>query len=449
MEPEKFDPKNFTYDELPEEHRGDFTPVEGGGFVRNEAIQALTDAEALAKIASMVEGKDITPVDVLHGEANAKQEEDAATLMKIRGVVKYNENYNYKEENVKKYLDSLPDELFERKNFVIEAVRGRGKEAYTHLIMNRVPEVLRGDKEFMLEVASVCGLIESASEELRGDKEVILTAMGNNARAVYSATEEVKADKEVAMLAARRGMGIPAESLQGDKELGLIAVRANGRMLQGLSEELRGDKDIVLEAVRSSNGWSLQYASEELRGDKDVVMAAVKSGEFKFGSYGVHISKEMQEDEDIALEIVRVGKREGPKAYGFSGSFEDYFTNVSGTLKQDKGFIEKAMQINPDVLLYAAKELREDRELAQAYLRVSASSTNGGWQLVLNYFPDSIREDREFMLDAMRNGVKPINLLGMSDKLKGDLTFIAEAVSINPDAIKVASDEIRKKVTGR
>jgi len=53
-----------------------------------------------------------------------------------------------------------------------------------------------------------------------------------------------------------------SEELKRDREVVMEAVRQNGLALQLASKELKGDREVVTEAVRQ-NGEALQLASEE------------------------------------------------------------------------------------------------------------------------------------------------------------------------------------------
>ena len=66
----------------------------------------------------------------------------------------------------------------------------------------------------------------------------------------------------------------PQEELKGDHEIVMTAVSEDGRALEHATEELKGDHEIVLAAV-SENGCALQYAAEELKGDREILMTAV------------------------------------------------------------------------------------------------------------------------------------------------------------------------------
>ena len=105
----------------------------------------------------------------------------------------------------------------------------------------------------MLKRVAQNGLaLRHATEELRGDREVVMTAVAEDWQALEYATEELRGDREVVM----------------------TAVTSNGWGLLYATEELRGDREVVMTAI-AQNGWAVNHASEELRGDREVMEAAL------------------------------------------------------------------------------------------------------------------------------------------------------------------------------
>eukprot|EP01050_Picozoa_sp_SAG11_P026223 SAG11_NODE_6202_length_1365_cov_4.463665_1_plen_208_part_10 len=85
--------------------------------------------------------------------------------------------------------------------------------------------------------------------ELKGDREVVLAAVGQKGRALEYAAEE----------------------LRGDGEVVLAAVVQNGSALEYAAAKMRGNREVVLAAV-GQDGRALEYAAEEMRGDREVVL---------------------------------------------------------------------------------------------------------------------------------------------------------------------------------
>ena len=67
------------------------------------------------------------------------------------------------------------------------------------------------------------------------------------------------------------------EELKGDREIVRTAVSQNGYALKHATEQLKGDREIVITAV-SQVGLALQHATKELKGDREIVMKAVSPG---------------------------------------------------------------------------------------------------------------------------------------------------------------------------
>lgn len=416
----------------------------------SEGAQTTSEAEALAKIASLVDKKEVTPDDLQQRQTEALARKREDLLLRVRGVFKYNEDHNYSEKNIERYFKDLPAEIWEDADFIIRAVDGKGRESFTPHFMRNISEKLKDDRDFFLKIAELSGLIEQASERIRGDKEVVLAAVKSNPNALRFASDAMKDDKDVVLEVATRGLiGSASEKLRGNRELALLAVRQNAYAFESLSKELRGDKEIAMLAVEQ-NGYMMGNVSEELRGDKEVAMKAAQSGHLAFNYSAKEFqdfSKELQTDHDVALAFIRTGHyRSRVHFSGYQGSFRSYVDNLPAVLLQDKSFVSKAMEINVEVLLNASPDIKSDKELVLRYL-TAGNGFPHGWSLSPR-FPDSIREDKEFILDCLKKGIRPEALEGISDKLREDTSFILEAVEINPKALEIASDDIKKKIRG-
>ena len=95
--------------------------------------------------------------------------------------------------------------------------------------------------------------LECASEELRGDRDVVLEAVKQDGRALSASKE-----------------------LRNDREIVLAAMEQNWQALRYASGALLSDRDFMLAAMQQD--WrALYYASEELQNDRDFIVKAVKS----------------------------------------------------------------------------------------------------------------------------------------------------------------------------
>jgi len=121
------------------------------------------------------------------------------------------------------------------------------------------------------------GALLYASPGLKGDKEVVLTAVSQRGIALQDASPALKADKEVVLTAVSNygyALKDASPALQADKEVVLVAVSQRGSVLMSASPALQADKEVVLTAV-SNDGYALQDASPALQADIEVVLAAI------------------------------------------------------------------------------------------------------------------------------------------------------------------------------
>ena len=120
--------------------------------------------------------------------------------------------------------------------------------------------------------------LEHAAEELKGDREIVMTAVSKNGRALRFAAEELKGDRKIVMTAVSSfgsALKFAAEELKGDPEIVMMAVSKNGCVLQFATEELRRDLEIVMQAV-SVDGDALEYATKNLREDEEMLQHALE-----------------------------------------------------------------------------------------------------------------------------------------------------------------------------
>ena len=174
-----------------------------------------------------------------------------------------------------------------------------------YAILQYASPELRGDRDIVLDIVKQNGrALTWASQELCEDPDVVLAAVQQNGMVLDYASSELRGNQEI-VLAAVTEYGYSLEyaspELQIDREIVLAAVKTNGGALKFASRELREDLEVVLSAVQN-NGLALQYASEELRGDQDIVLAAVTN----FGVWPLrYASPELRGDS----ELVRIANQ--------------------------------------------------------------------------------------------------------------------------------------------
>ena len=66
-----------------------------------------------------------------------------------------------------------------------------------------------------------------------------------------------------------------SEEMKGDRDIVLAAVRQDSAAVKLASEEMKGDRDIVMAAVQV-DGWALEHAAQEMKEDVEIVVATLR-----------------------------------------------------------------------------------------------------------------------------------------------------------------------------
>ena len=201
---------------------------------------------------------------------------------------------------VKKVEMQVPVAVFdhERQRILTKLPSAEGRR-----LLARAPEEVKADRDFMIAAVTKYGVrkygdgLRFASEELRSDRGLVMTAVSQFGANLEHASEELRSDRDLVMTAVSKhgaALQYASEELRSDRGLVMTAVSQFGASLEHASEELRSDRDLVMTAV-SMHGSALRFASEELRSDRDVVMAAASNG-WRALQYA---SEELRSDADI------------------------------------------------------------------------------------------------------------------------------------------------------
>ena len=145
----------------------------------------------------------------------------------------------------------------------------------------------------MLAEVSVCGRhLQHAPEELRGDREIVMTAVSQQGGVLQFATEELKGDRQIVMTAVSQdgwALQFAREELRGDREIVMATVSQHGGALQFATEELKADHEIVMTAV-SKTGWALEYATKDLKEDEEMLQHALEGPRNKDEVVGLKVA---------------------------------------------------------------------------------------------------------------------------------------------------------------
>jgi CxxC motif-containing protein len=233
---------------------------------------------------------------------------------------------------------------------------------------------------------------DSAFDEFRNNKNVVLQAVVYDGTAHKYINDELKSDKDIALKAAsKRGFSMfeMDEKFVTDYDVAKVAVGKHGHVYEYLNEDLKAQSQIALIAI-SNSPKMLEFAPNEIKNDKVYLLSALNEE-------GVSIPSTKQTSlRDIVLYTC---------------------------------------QIKKDVLKYAPEELKDDKNIAEISINKFPMS--------FEYISDRLRNDKELVLTAIK-GTKGAALEFASDEIKNNKKIILEAIKLNKNSIDYAHTDIKQ-----
>lgn len=238
------------------------------------------------------------------------------------------------------------------------AIDSQPKDAYVNSF-NR-------DKQFTLSQAAfgidkdqgeyVYSPLRWADKSLQKDKNLVLSAVDKNWRAIQYASKDLQNDYDVVMTAIASQKQNSALFIEDQKQTFSVVYEEgpfgkeesyvhNGVYIQSplaYASKFKNNKEVVLAAVKK-NGLALGYASADLKNDLQVVLEAVKGDEMALGCASMNLRNNSQ----VVLEAV--------KKHGSAFQF------ASKELRGDRKIAFEALKTYGDVAKFASPELKNDR----------------------------------------------------------------------------------------
>lgn len=277
---------------------------------------------------------------------------------------KYLEDYNDDKEIVMEFVKTkgdklkyVSDRLKDDKDVVMAAVEQDG------FAIKYASEKLKNDKEIILIASKTFSVLQFVCEDLQNDRNFVLQVVRNGHN--LGIKDKFKKDRDIVLAAVKNeGFNIldAAEELRDDKEIMITAILnaptdKTTFILSLASDRLKDDKDVVMTAVRRE-GSSLEFASERLRDNKELVSIAIKNG-LEVLQYA---SDRLRDDEDIVLLAIETDSKDIVEYYCLNNMSFDY---ASKRLKDDREFILKIIKINPCALEHASERLKDDKAILE------------------------------------------------------------------------------------
>ena len=286
----------------------------------------------------------------------------------------------------------VSERLRSDKEFILHAIGQKDVDAVDDdldsYISDNIPEKLKADKKFVLEMVKVNGMVLGCvADELKVDKDVVMLAVKNNGKAYahFEWEDETFYDKEIILAAASNG-GTPGiiSIFTLDEEFfdKVFNYRPNAAYLARIEAErcvesgqtwknkigqswadvkkpkrqITGDREFALNGVKKGLVLDVSLCRQAgLVFDKEIILYQLKNCKDKIQATSLiinHAPEEFKVDKEIALEAVK-------------NTWEALLQhNISDELiLSDKEIIMEGMKHSPDALYYGSDNLKNDREL--------------------------------------------------------------------------------------
>jgi hypothetical protein len=289
-------------------------------------------------------------------------------------------------------FEYVSERLQSDKEFILHAIVQKDEDAVDDdldsYISNNIPEKLKADKDFVLQMVKVNGMVLGCvSDELKVDKEVVTLAVKNNGKAYahFEWEDETFYDKEIILAAASKGgtpSVIPIFTLDEEffdkifNYLPSIAYKSRisaercvesgqtwkNKIGQSWADvkkpkrQITGDREFALHGVKKGLVLDVFLCREAgIVFDKEIILHQLKHCIDKkeaTSSIINHAPEEFKVDKEIALEAVK-------------NTWEALLPhNISNELiLSDKEIIMESMKHSSNALYYASDNLKIDREL--------------------------------------------------------------------------------------
>ncbi len=289
-------------------------------------------------------------------------------------------------------FEYVSERLQSDKEFILHAIGQKDEDAVDDdldsYISDNIPEKLKADKDFVLQMVKVNGMVLGCvSDELKVDKEVVTLAVKNNGKAYvhFEWEDETFYDKEIILAAASKGgtpSVIPIFTLDEEffdkifNYLPSIAYKSRisaercvesgqtwkneiGQSWADVKKpkrQITGDREFALHGVKKGLVLDVFLCREAgIVFDKEIILHQLKHCIDKkeaTSSIINHAPEEFKVDKEIALEAVK-------------NTWEALLPhNISNELiLSDKEIIMESMKHSPDALYYGSDNLKNDREL--------------------------------------------------------------------------------------
>jgi hypothetical protein len=248
--------------------------------------------------------------------------------------------FDYQYYNRIEPIDNI-DNMFE----MVNEIKKHRQTEYLHEVFKNASEQLKNNRELVLSLVKLNGrTLKYASNILKNDKEIVWEALKNDLNAFKYISDDLKNDRKIVLFVIKEAGVLyqyVSENLRNDREIALLSMKTHGLSLEFVSKTFKNDYEIVLTAVKHFSS-ALHYASDEMKNNKSIVLAAVKSEPFAL----VYASDELKNDFDIVF--VAVTEKGNSLTY------------ASDELKDNIDIVKAAIQKVPSAIEYASTRIKNE-----------------------------------------------------------------------------------------
>jgi hypothetical protein len=347
--------------------------------------------------------------------------------------------------------ESLPISAKENKEILKLIIEDNG------YYFKKFPEWAKDDEDIVLiAVSNHSNTFEHVSERLRKNRDIVLTALTKEPTfdtIKYVADQELQNDLDILKLAVKGhsqafeyipdqwksnpelidiilNLKISSSSFKhlpveyrDNKDIAIKAINDDGGCFEYLTDRLRDDEELAIMAVKV-RGRYLEYASDRIKSDKNIVTIAIEEGSDIYSVIET-IPEELKNDIELAVIIASVDSR--------------YIQYLSEEVRNNQQVIEACMKerkyFSGECYQYFDSIYKNQRDIT---VRMSKGSN-----FPLDETPDEFRNDKEIVLNAVKNNADNFDSIGSI--LLCDMDFLKELYNHN-EGILSYMDEATKEV---
>lgn len=262
------------------------------------------------------------------------------------------------------------------------------------------------------------------------DKKQALTLLKDNWSDVdvyFTFSNQLQEDLQVFLLAIEKDrynkISLPAKFQNADSSTIVQILDKKGLFLKDYPQYQNHD-GMVFTAV-AQNCDALQYADDSFKSDGNFIRKMMDGTHVGVYSYIFkHVSSELKSDKQLVLDLVSNHK------------FSSILEYVSEDLKKDKEVVMTALNSERHSIDYISNELKADLK----FLKTIKSRYKRD---LLRYTSEQWGDNRDFVLEAVKNKDAGYQILFASDRLKKDREIAIEALCSDHLAWTYIKDEFK------